>query len=453
MRATVIAGLLLGSLAAAAAQPAASVESPAVTVRAADSDHDGWVEWTVAGREGSYPSLGEAILAASKDHDLGRLVAEAERYPASQAVLTEIARRLWQDGRREESLEYYRRAQALENTELLQESAHRLYQQGRWGSALSQLSACGVLGYYQGCLEKDPITARLLERWSAAADGRSLALGDYRLTFEDLTPTSGAPIRMGAEQAFVDLGTGTLQIPRLGLQLKITPERMVTTLASELAGPQGLAQHLGESVQGRPIVGYRLGEGEETVLFFGAFHGDEPESTLVCNRLLEYLRKNPQLLEGRTAVIVPVVNPDGLHAGTRLNANKVDLNRNYPTSNWNDSGQGGDYWGGPGAASEPETQVVMELLQQLNPARIISIHCPYKCVNYDGPAEQLAAIISEENGYKVEPSIGYPTPGSFGTYAGIEAKIPTITLELPPTGEEDVWPDNRQALVRALRGE
>ena len=30
----------------------------------------------------------------------------------------------------------------------------------------------------------------------------------------------------------------------------------------------------------------------------------------------------------------------------------------------------------------------------------------------------------------MESSIGYPTPGSFGTWAGVEKKIPTITLEL-----------------------
>ena len=73
-------------------------------------------------------------------------------------------------------------------------------------------------------------------------------------------------------------------------------------------------------------------------------------------------------------------------------------------------------------------------------------------MNFDGPAEDLAQALSQENGYKVEPSIGYPTPGSFGTYAGIERKIPTITLELPPTGEENVWSGNQSALVRALRG-
>jgi protein MpaA len=32
--------------------------------------------------------------------------------------------------------------------------------------------------------------------------------------------------------------------------------------------------------------------------------------------------------------------------------------------------------------------------------------------------------------YPIEENIGYPTPGSFGTWAGIERNIPTITLEL-----------------------
>lgn len=214
----------------------------------------------------------------------------------------------------------------------------------------------------------------------------------------------------------------------------------------------GMLEQLGESVEGRPVLAHWLGEGDEAVVFFGAFHGDEPESTEVCERLVEHLQKNPDLLVDRTAVIVSAVNPDGLHRGTRLNARQVDLNRNFPTQNWSSQGEGGDYWGGPEAGSEPETKIVVALLERVRPSRIISIHCPYRCVNYDGPAEALANLISQENGYKVEASIGYPTPGSFGTYAGIEGGIPTITLELPPTGEEDVWKDNRSALLRALKG-
>ncbi|MBY0385631.1 DUF2817 domain-containing protein, partial [bacterium] len=32
--------------------------------------------------------------------------------------------------------------------------------------------------------------------------------------------------------------------------------------------------------------------------------------------------------------------------------------------------------------------------------------------------------------YKIEETIGYPTPGSLGTYAGIERNIPTLTYEI-----------------------
>ena len=44
--------------------------------------------------------------------------------------------------------------------------------------------------------------------------------------------------------------------------------------------------------------------------------------------------------------------------------------------------------------------------------------------------EEIAEKISEIIGYPVQQEIGYPTPGSFGTYAGVEKNIPTITLEL-----------------------
>ena len=55
---------------------------------------------------------------------------------------------------------------------------------------------------------------------------------------------------------------------------------------------------------------------------------------------------------------------------------------------------------------------------------------PYKVVNYDGPAKEIAEKFSEIIRYPAEGSIGYPTPGSFGTYCGVERNIPTITLEL-----------------------
>ena len=41
-----------------------------------------------------------------------------------------------------------------------------------------------------------------------------------------------------------------------------------------------------------------------------------------------------------------------------------------------------------------------------------------------------AKIIAELTGYSIEPDIGYPTPGSLGTYAGLENNIPTLTYEI-----------------------
>ena len=74
---------------------------------------------------------------------------------------------------------------------------------------------------------------------------------------------------------------------------------------------------------------------------------------------------------------------------------------------------------------------------------ILSIHAPFRVVNYDGPAEELAEKISKITGYKVQKDIGYPTPGSFGNYAGVERKIPTITLELPEDEtNETLWIQN-----------
>jgi protein MpaA len=276
--------------------------------------------------------------------------------------------------------------------------------------------------------------------------------GEKLLRLEKMDSPKGQPVEIAGRPAFLDRAEGQIGLPHLGLQFQINPKNEVDRLASTLAGSEGVTQKLGTSVQERPIVAHWFGHGPETVVFFGAFHGDEPESVTLLHKFMGYLKANPHLLEGRTAVFVPVVNPDGLAAATRKNARQVDLNRNFPTSNWNSEGKNTDYWGGPAPTSEPETRIVVDLLERFAPERIISVHCPYRCVNYDGPAEALAEAMAKANGYKVEPSIGYPTPGSFGTYAGIEGNIPTITLELPPTGEEDVWKQNRDALVRGLRG-
>lgn len=172
-------------------------------------------------------------------------------------------------------------------------------------------------------------------------------------------------------------------------------------------------------------------------LIIGVFHGDEPQGKYLIE---EYLKTSPSksLISRRGTLFIPCLNPDGMQLGTRTNANGVDLNRNFPTKNWGeDTSAAGenpcDYYGGPHAGSEIETRFVMDVIAEFKPDRILTLHAPYKVVNYDGPARELADKISKIIKYPVEESIGYPTPGSFGTYAGIERQIPTITLELDET--------------------
>jgi protein MpaA len=187
-------------------------------------------------------------------------------------------------------------------------------------------------------------------------------------------------------------------------------------------------------------------------LFLGAFHGDEGISTQLLETFQRYLQEEcPTINHSEPFVIVPAVNPDGLALQQRMNAAGVDLNRNFPTTDWCEENLNSPYYSGPQAGSEPETQVMLRLLAAHRPAKIISVHAPYKVINFDGPARPLADRMAEFCGYPVVESIGYPTPGSFGTYVGKEREIATITLELPEAEPlETVWQDNREALLAAL---
>lgn len=175
-----------------------------------------------------------------------------------------------------------------------------------------------------------------------------------------------------------------------------------------------------QSAQGREIV-LKGGEGAKKILVIGVFHGDEPQGKFLIDN---YLKENESNL-----LFIPCLNPDGMAQGVRTNSNGVDLNRNFPTKNWEFT-EKNEFFGGDKAASEIETKFVADIIDKYKPELILTLHAPFKVVNYDGDAREISEKISAIINYPVEASIGYPTPGSFGTYAGVERGIPTITLEL-----------------------
>lgn len=199
-----------------------------------------------------------------------------------------------------------------------------------------------------------------------------------------------------------------------------------------------------------------LSEELPNVFFLGVFHGDEIEGEYAIREFMKELDENPNVSCAYNVYFLPCLNPDGKELKTRFNANKVDLNRNYPTANFKEETQTLDYekvkCGAP--ASEVETRFMMELVEEFKPQAIISVHSDLHLIDYDGPARNLALMFSEKSGYKFVESVGYETPGSFGTWAGIERNIPLITVETwrgrTPEELEKIWQEIRPAFYKVL---
>ncbi|HEY4055751.1 MAG TPA: M14 family zinc carboxypeptidase [Kofleriaceae bacterium] len=205
---------------------------------------------------------------------------------------------------------------------------------------------------------------------------------------------------------------------------------------------------IGHSVLGRPIEAVHFlppsyAKSRPVALLFAAIHGDEPVSQLMLERLADELIERPP---GRETWIVPCVNPDGILAGTRNNANDIDLNRNFASKCWGTERRPG-YNPGAAAEDQPENKALVELIDSVKPHRIITVHATYRMVNWDGCAEQLANEMAERCGYPAEHDMGYPTPGSFGTKYGVEGGLEVITLESPYLMiDERAWTETRSAL-------
>jgi hypothetical protein len=192
------------------------------------------------------------------------------------------------------------------------------------------------------------------------------------------------------------------------------------------------------------------------VLLIGGTHGDEYSSVSIIFKWMQTLDQfHSGLFHWH---IAPLVNPDGLlqEKSTRPNANGVDINRNFPTPDWENTaleywitrtGRSVRHYPGPQALSEPETAWLVQEIESFTPDVIVSVHAPHGVVDYDGP---------EDGPYKLGRlylNLLGTYPGSLGNYAGIQKQIPVVTIELPyagimPTPAEiaDIWRD----LVRWL---
>lgn len=187
----------------------------------------------------------------------------------------------------------------------------------------------------------------------------------------------------------------------------------------------------GETHLGLPIHGFYFKNSQSAnkahAFILGGVHGDEPEGVVAAKALLEIFRENFNLSLNIT--VVPEFNPEGILNKVRMNSRGVDLNRNLPTKDWSAVAATVRYNPGPSPLSESENKALVQWLNQNTVQLIISLHSWKPMLNTNGLIPE-AEIISKMTGYKIEPDIGYPTPGSLGTYAGLERQIPTLTYEI-----------------------
>ncbi len=188
-----------------------------------------------------------------------------------------------------------------------------------------------------------------------------------------------------------------------------------------------------KSVNGSPIFHIdEKGKNEKAknILVFSLIHGDETDAGVLGRYWIERLEKVDPRNNWR---IIPILNPDGTNNKTRTNANGIDLNRNFPTLDWNEKAI--SFWKseaqkskrkfpGYNPASEPEVNCALKHINEFKPDFVMSIHTPLRVLDFDGP--------------KVKPPIyNYLPwkrlgnfPGSLGRFLWVEKNIPVLTTEL-----------------------
>jgi murein peptide amidase A len=128
---------------------------------------------------------------------------------------------------------------------------------------------------------------------------------------------------------------------------------------------------LGYSVDRRPITAIERGDPDSSrrALIVGCIHGNEPAGIAIA-RVLATTAVPPEV----DLWVVPDLNPDGVAADTRVNADGVDLNRNFPYR-WARLGAPGSiHYAGPRPLSEPESRILAKLLRSVRPTLGIWYH-------------------------------------------------------------------------------
>jgi protein MpaA len=209
---------------------------------------------------------------------------------------------------------------------------------------------------------------------------------------------------------------------------RLLARALLTAFIALLAAAPAAASRavdLGDSVNGRDIVAYEVGSAHARtrVLVVGCIHGNEPAGIAIA-RAAARLR----LPRGVALWVIPDLNPDGVAARTRQNAHNVDLNRNFPTGWYL---QTGVYNSGPRPLSEPESRIANELILRFRPTVSIWFHQHEDVVDDSSGSIALERRFAAIAGLPLQPLPRYGGSAVTWESARFPGSSPFV-VELPP---------------------
>jgi protein MpaA len=207
---------------------------------------------------------------------------------------------------------------------------------------------------------------------------------------------------------------------------------------------------IGHSVDGRAIRAERIGDrsSPRKVLVVGNIHGDEPEGIRIVDRVRHRFADR---LGDVDLWAIDTVNPDGLAAGTRGNAHRVDLNRNF--GHGFDPTLSGGYESGPHPFSEPESRAIRDLARRVDFDVAIWYHQPWgetldPCNSTGAVARRYARL----SGLETKDGCDHDLPGSAIGWQHHRFGTAAFVVELPDGALSDSQVGRHARAVVTLAG-
>jgi len=252
------------------------------------------------------------------------------------------------------------------------------------------------------------------------------------------------------------------------------PPTIVTETIKEVVTPTvptTTTSIIGQSVQGRDIMAHTFGTGSTSVLFVGGIHGGYEGNTVgLAEGVIEEFHLQPGVIPDHLTVhVIPNLNPDGYALPAtatdfdrRMNANGVDLNRNFDCewvaeSTWRST----PVSGGSAPFSEPEAVALRDYITLIQSNLIAAVFWHSKanqvftseCGLGNGTAPggpQLMNTYATAANYEAFGMwTAYPVTGAAEDWLATLG-IPAITVELE-TRDSIEWQRNWAAVLATLR--